>query len=127
MSIRSPRRRVAVAALLAALLALGVLAAQSLGSSTARLHAASSGALKFNVKVLHASHGRVTVVMSNPSSSGLRHGIAVEGNHVDKDGKIVAPGKRSVLTLTLKKGTYSLYCPFPGHEAAGMKGKLVVS
>jgi uncharacterized cupredoxin-like copper-binding protein len=27
---------------------------------------------------------------------------------------------------TLKKGTYTYYCPFPGHKAAGMKGKLIV-
>jgi uncharacterized cupredoxin-like copper-binding protein len=127
MSIRTPRRRTVLAALLAAALALGVLAAQSLGASTVRLHAAANGALKFNVKVLRAAHGKVTVIMSNPSTSGLRHGIAVEGKGVDKDGKIVAPGKRSVLTLTLKKGTYQFYCPFPGHKAAGMKGTLIVS
>jgi uncharacterized cupredoxin-like copper-binding protein len=127
MSIRTPRRRTVLAALLAAALALGVLAAQSLGASTVRLHAAATGALKFNVKVLRAAHGKVTVIMSNPSTSGLRHGIAVEGKGVDKDGKIVGPGKRSVLTLTLKKGTYQFYCPFPGHKAAGMKGKLIVS
>jgi plastocyanin len=121
MSIRTPRRRTVLAALLAAALALGVLAAQSLGASTVRLHAAATGALKFNVKVLRAAHGKVTVIMSNPSTSGLRHGIAVEGKGVDKDGKIVGPGKRSVLTLTLKKGTYQF------HKAAGMKGKLIVS
>jgi uncharacterized cupredoxin-like copper-binding protein len=127
MSIRTPRRRLVLAVFLAAALALGVLAAQSLGSSTVRLHAAATGALKFNVKVLRAAHGKVTVIMSNPSTSGLRHGVAVQGKGVDKDGKIVAPGKRSVLTLTLKKGTYQFYCPFPGHKAAGMKGTLIVS
>jgi uncharacterized cupredoxin-like copper-binding protein len=127
MSIRTPRRRTVLAALLAAALALGVLAAQSLGASTVRLHAAANGALKFNVKVLRAAHGKVTVIMSNPSSSGLSHGIAVQGKGVDKDGKIVASGKRSVVTLTLKKGTYQFYCPVPGHKAAGMKGTLIVS
>ncbi len=30
-------------------------------------------------------------------------------------------------TLTLMKGTYVFYCSVPGHEAAGMKGKLTVS
>jgi uncharacterized cupredoxin-like copper-binding protein len=127
MRKRLPHRRRTLAALLVAVAALGVLAAQSLGASTVRLHAAASGAWKFNVKVLRASHGVVTVIMSNPSTSGTRHGIAVEGNGVDKDGKIVAPGKRSVLRLTLKKGRYTFYCPVPGHRAAGMKGTLIVS
>jgi uncharacterized cupredoxin-like copper-binding protein len=31
------------------------------------------------------------------------------------------------LTLTLKPGTYTFYCTVPGHAAAGMKGKLVVT
>ena len=31
------------------------------------------------------------------------------------------------MTVKLKKGTYTFYCPVDGHEAAGMKGKLVVS
>lgn len=49
--------------------------------------------------------------MSNPKTSGLRHGIAVEGNGVDKDAKIVAPGRTSTLTLKLKKGRYTFDCP----------------
>jgi uncharacterized cupredoxin-like copper-binding protein len=31
------------------------------------------------------------------------------------------------VTVKLKKGTYTFYCPVDGHKAAGMKGKLVVS
>jgi plastocyanin len=78
----------------------------------------------FNTKVLHATHGKVTVVMTNTSTT--HHGIAVEGHGVDKDGKIVGKGKTSTLRLTLKKGTYEFYCPVPGHKAAGMRGKLIV-
>lgn len=127
MNLTPTSRRRALVALLAAVAALGILAAQSLGSSTARLHAAANGALKFNVRVLRVQHGVVTIVMTNPSSSGLRHGIAVEGHGVDKDGRIVAPGRRSVLRLRLRKGVYEFYCPVPGHKAAGMEGKLIVS
>ena len=28
---------------------------------------------------------------------------------------------------SLKRGTYSFYCPVGGHEDAGMKGRLIVS
>jgi uncharacterized cupredoxin-like copper-binding protein len=64
--------------------------------------------------------------MSNPGSSGTQHGIAIEGNGVDKDGPIVAPGKSSTLSVTLKPGIYTYYCPFDGHKAQGMTGKLTV-
>ena len=64
--------------------------------------------------------------MANPSSAGMDHGIAIEGNGVDSDGPIVAPGKTSSVTVSLKKGTYTYYCPVPGHKQAGMKGTLTV-
>jgi uncharacterized cupredoxin-like copper-binding protein len=63
--------------------------------------------------------------MSNPSST--KHAIGVEGRGIDKDGKTVGKGKTSRVTVTLKKGTYTFYCPVDGHEDAGMKGKLIVS
>jgi uncharacterized cupredoxin-like copper-binding protein len=31
------------------------------------------------------------------------------------------------LTVTLKPGTYELYCTVPGHEAAGMKQNITVT
>ena len=91
------------------------------------LTADPGGALKFNTTTLTAKAGKVTVVMKNPSGSGLPHGVAVEGNGVDKDGPTVQPGGTSTDTLTLKPGTYTFYCPVPGHKAGGMKGTLTVT
>jgi len=65
-------------------------------------------------------------VMDNPSTAGVEHGIAVEGNGVDKDGPIVQPGQTSKVTVDLKPGKYEFYCPFDGHKAAGMTGALTV-
>jgi uncharacterized cupredoxin-like copper-binding protein len=90
-----------------------------------KLSANASGQLKFNTKTLKGKAGKVTITMSNPSS--LPHAIAVEGKGVDKDGKTVRKGGTSTVTLTLKKGKYTFYCPVPGHEAAGMKGTLTIS
>jgi uncharacterized cupredoxin-like copper-binding protein len=64
--------------------------------------------------------------MMNPNGSGIPHGIAVQGNGVDKDGKPAAPGRTSTVSAALKKGTYTFYCPVDGHRAAGMKGTLTV-
>jgi uncharacterized cupredoxin-like copper-binding protein len=94
---------------------------------TLKLKADADGGLYFEPRKLKAKSGTVTLAMDNPSSTGKQHGIAVEGNGVDKDGQIVSPGSKSTITVTLKPGTYEYYCPVPGHKAAGMKGTLVVS
>jgi uncharacterized cupredoxin-like copper-binding protein len=96
------------------------------GGQTLKLTANPSGQLKFNTSSLSAKSGTVTIQMSNPSSTGTMHGIAVEGNGVDQDGQIVSPGATSTLTVDLKPGTYEFYCPYDGHKDAGMKGPLKV-
>ena len=83
-----------------------------------------SGAFKFNTKTLSAKSGKVTITMDNPSA--VPHGIAVEGNGVDKDGKIVNQNGTSTVSASLKPGKYTFYCPVPGHRQAGMQGTLTV-
>ena len=63
--------------------------------------------------------------MDNPSS--VPHAIAVEGNGVDQAGETVEKDGVSKVTVDLKPGTYTFYCPVDGHKAAGMEGKLTVS
>ena len=96
------------------------------GGQTLKLSADPNGALKFDTSSLQAKAGSVTLQMSNPSSSGLEHGIAIEGNGVDKDGQIVQPGSTSTLTASLKPGKYEFYCPFDSHKQQGMTGTLTV-
>jgi uncharacterized cupredoxin-like copper-binding protein len=101
--------------------------APATGGQVLKVSADPSGQLRFNMAKLTAKAGKVTLQMDNPTSAGMAHGISVEGNGVDKDGPIVAPGKTSTVTVTLKKGTYEFYCPVPGHKQAGMQGTLTVS
>ena len=116
-------RRLVVLGVLAAVIAL--VAATVTSAATSLSLKASKTALKFNKKTLRASHGKVTIVMTNPSST--KHAIAIEGHGIDKDGKTVGKNKTSRVSVTLKKGTYTFYCPVDGHEDAGMKGKIIVS
>jgi plastocyanin len=109
----------AVVAVAAALAVAGVVYAKSYNLS------ASKSKLAFNTKTIRAKKGSVTLVMANPSS--FPHAIAVKGHGVKGKGKTVNKGGTSRVTVKLKKGTYTFYCPVAGHEAAGMKGKLVVS
>jgi uncharacterized cupredoxin-like copper-binding protein len=125
------RRSIPILVLVAALIAGGALAVSATGepsasaakTKTVRLKAASS-ALRFNVKTIRVRHGRVRLIMSNPSR--LPHAIAVEGHGIDKDGRTVGRGGRSTVTVSLKRGRYTFYCPVDGHRAAGMKGRLIV-
>jgi uncharacterized cupredoxin-like copper-binding protein len=94
------------------------------GGQALKISADAGGALKFNTKTLSAKAGKVTITMANPSQ--LPHGVAVEGNGVDKDGKVVQSGGNSTVTVTLKPGKYTFYCPVPGHRQAGMQGTLTV-
>jgi plastocyanin len=116
-------RRGALIAVIALAAALS-LAAVTSAASNLKISADKSQ-LKFNKKTLKAKAGKITIVMANPSS--FPHAIAVKGKGQNKKGKTVGKGKNSTVTLTLKKGTYTFYCPVPGHEAAGMKGTLKVS
>lgn len=83
------------------------------------------GKLAFNTKTLKAKAGKVTLTMANPST--FPHGIAIEGKGVDQTGKVVRHGGTSTVTTALKPGTYTFYCPVPGHRTAGMQGTLTVT
>jgi len=98
--------------------------APAASSSNLSLSADPSGNLKFNKSSLSAKAGTVTMTMDNPSS--VPHGIAVQGNGVNKVGSTVTKGGKSTITVTLKPGKYTFYCPVDAHRAAGMQGTLTV-
>jgi uncharacterized cupredoxin-like copper-binding protein len=120
-------RRLIVLPVTAALgLALAVGVGEAKVTHRTKVSADPNGQIKFTKKKLTVKHGKVTIVFKNPSGSGSQHGIAVEGHGVDKDGKIINPGHTTRLKVKLKKGKYTFYCPFDGHRALGMEGKLIV-
>jgi plastocyanin len=111
-----------------AVVAASALAAVSLafaGSTTLKL-TADKTKLAYNKKTLKAHAGKITIVMKNPSAI-FPHDIAIKGHGIKKKGKVVHVGGTSKVTVTLKPGTYTFYCTVPGHEAGGMKGKLVIT
>ena len=91
------------------------------------ISATESNGLGFSQRALTARAGTVTITLANGGGNSLPHGIAIEGNGVDKDGRVVQPGGSSTVTVRLKPGRYTFYCPVPGHEDQGMKGTLTVS
>jgi uncharacterized cupredoxin-like copper-binding protein len=99
----------------------------SAGSSAIDISATEGSGLGFSQRALTTKAGTVTIRLDNGSGNSLPHGIAIEGNGVDRDGKVVQPGGASTVTVRLKPGRYTFYCPVPGHEDQGMKGTLTVS
>jgi plastocyanin len=118
-------RRAALCALTAVAVA-GTSTAVVQAKTSLKLKADPKGALKFDKTRLRATPGQVTIRLTNPSSSGKPHAIEIEGKGKEKKSKVVGPGGKATVTITLKKGTYEFYCPVGNHKAAGMEGKLIV-
>jgi uncharacterized cupredoxin-like copper-binding protein len=68
--------------------------------------------------------GTYTFVVTNKGPSS--HNLTVNGPGVaDEATPTFGPGTKN-LTVTLKSGTYDLFCSVPGHKALGMDTKLTV-
>lgn len=83
-----------------------------------------SGQLAYVASGAKAKAGKLTITMKNPASTG--HNIALKGAGVNQAGPVVAGGKTSQISVTVKPGKYTFFCTVPGHEEGGMKGTLTV-
>ena len=99
-------------------------AAGSSSGSKLAIAADPGGALKFTESTLSASAGTVEVDFANKSS--LPHAVSIEGKGIEKTTKTVTGKDAPPLTVDLKPGKYTFYCPVDGHRAAGMEGTLTV-
>ncbi len=95
------------------------------GSSTLKIAADPGGALKFTSSALTAKAGKVTVDFSNQAQ--IPHGVVIEGNGVNARTDVVTGKDASPVTVDLKPGKYTFYCPVGNHRALGMEGTLTVS
>jgi plastocyanin len=94
------------------------------GSSTLKISADPSGALKFTKSTLTAKSGKVTIKMDNPSP--VQHAVSIQGTGVSASGNTVGKGGVSTVSANLTPGKYTFYCPVDGHRQAGMQGTLTV-
>ena len=70
------------------------------------------------------SAGKATFVAVNKGT--IPHALAIAGKGLKAKTAVVAPGKSARLTVTLKSGSYNVWCPVGNHAALGMKLALHV-
>jgi len=70
--------------------------------------------------------GTVTFTVANVGS--IPHALEVEGQGIEQETPVIQPGSSATLTLTLKPGTYEVYCPVgeDSHKKLGMETELKV-
>lgn len=126
-----PRLNTRSTVLLAAALAPAVLAAPAVAPAAPQgVHAAktttftltspANGDTRFSRTKLTATHGTIVLRLRNPSFTD--HAIALGS----KEGPEVSDSGVSRITLRLKKGRYTYFCPVSDHRALGMRGTLTV-
>ena len=67
--------------------------------------------------------GQITFEAKNVGK--IAHDLAIK--QTGEKTKLIQPGGSATLSVTLKPGTYELYCTVPGHEAAGMRLNITVT
>ena len=77
---------------------------------------------KITLATTKVRHGVVTFVVKNVGK--IPHDLTVQGG---KHTASIGPGKTVKLTVTLKKGSHTLYCSVPGHRQLGMVTKLTAT
>lgn len=114
---------IAIAALaLAGAASAGVVARTGANAKTI---AVTEQEFRITLSTHKAQVGRVTFVIRNKGK--YTHALAISGPGMKtKKTASIRPGKRAKLVVTLHSGTYTLWCPVPGHAAQGMKASLTV-
>jgi plastocyanin len=76
---------------------------------------------KLTLSRTHLSAGKTTLMVVNKGK--LAHSLEISGPGLKK--RLIAgtimPGASRSVTVTLKAGSYSLWCPIDGHANLGMK------
>jgi plastocyanin len=69
-----------------------------------------------------------TVTFTIANDGTIPHAFEVEGQGIEQKTAVIQPGSSATLTLTLKPGSYEVYCPVgeDSHKKLGMQARLTV-
>src|SRR6267378_5489231 len=84
---------------------------------------------EWKVELSQASVAAGTVTFAITNAGSIPHGFEVEGKGIEKEIATIQPGATDTLTVTLKPGTYEVYCPVgeDSHKKLGMETHLKVA
>jgi plastocyanin len=84
---------------------------------------------EWKVELSQASVAAGTVTFAITNAGSIPHGFEVEGKGIEKEIATIQPGATDTLTVTLKPGTYEVYCPVgeDSHKKLGMEAHLKVA
>jgi uncharacterized cupredoxin-like copper-binding protein len=106
-----------------------IIAALAASSSVARAQVINVTLSEWTVGLARdtVQAGPVTFKVKNAGT--MTHGFYVRGDGVDKGSREIEARQEGSLTVTLKPGTYEVFCPMAdlSHRKAGMTRKLVVT
>jgi plastocyanin len=98
-------------------------------SSAARAQAVAVTLTEWKIELARDTvrAGPVTFRVNNAGT--MTHGFYIRGDGVDQGTRDIPAREAASLTVTLKRGTYEVFCPMSdlSHKAAGMSRKLVVT
>jgi hypothetical protein len=98
----------------------GVAALAGTGASAGRV-TVTEVEYKLTLSSTHLATGKTTFVVMNKGK--VAHSLSISGPGLKK--RLIAgtlmPGTSRSVTVSLRAGSYALWCPQPGHAALGMK------
>jgi uncharacterized cupredoxin-like copper-binding protein len=91
-------------------------------------HQVTAGESEYKIVLSSSTVKPGTYLIKAVNNGSIVHALEIDGPGVsDKQTGDIQPGNSAALTVTLKSGTYDVFCPLPGHKALGMDTQLTVS
>jgi plastocyanin len=124
VNIRHTSVSVLVAA--AVLSAAGLAVMNALGGTQSARVTVTETEYKITLSRTHIATGKTTFVVVNKGK--LAHSLSIRGPGMTKRLIMgtIAPGSSHTAAVTLKSGTFTLWCPVDSHAKLGMKTTLKV-
>ena len=100
--------------------------AQPTGSSRSAASARPSGTAvtasetEYKITLSRTSFTAGTYTFVVKDTGAVSHALEIKGQGIDAGTEILQPGQSRNLTVTLKPGTYDVFCPVDGHKGLGM-------
>lgn len=106
--------------------AAGLAAVNAMGGTRAARVTVTEVEYKLTLSKTHVGAGKTTFVVMNKGKLG--HALSISGPGLKKRLVMgtIPPGSSKTVTVTLKAGTFTLWCPIDSHAKLGMKTTLKV-